>query len=163
MPAPPPVLSDSTSQLRAEVVALLRGRNAHVDLPTALDGLTVEHINERVPGFPHSLWELTEHLRIAQADILEFATEADYTEKAWPGAYWPDEPASATAWAESKAALLADLESAVGLAETGNLLAELEHAPGYTLLRELHLVADHQAYHVGQIILLRQLLGRWHP
>ena len=150
------------ARLRAEVVALLRGRNAHVDAEAALADVPPDRVDDRAGG-EHSLWELTWHLRFTQADILEFSRSAAYRDKDWPGDYWPDGPAPPGAWDGTAAAFLADRDALVGLAETGDLTAELEWAPGYTLLRELLLAADHNAYHLGQVVALRRRLGLWPP
>ena len=150
------------ARLRAEVAALLRGRNAHVDPETALGGVPPDRVDDRA-GSEHSLWELAWHLRFTQADILEFSRSADYAEKAWPDDYWPDGPTPPGAWAETVRAFLADRDALVGLAETGDLTAGLPWAPGYTLLRELLLAADHNAYHLGQVVALRRRLGLWPP
>ena len=153
------------ARLRRELAALLRGQNAHVDTATALRGIPPERVNERVDEFPHSLWDLVEHLRIAQADILEFSRSADYQEKAWPDDYWPDGDATPADWTASLDAFLADLDTLVALAEdeATDLTAEFPWAPGYTLLRQLMLVADHNAHHLGQVIVLRRQLGLWPP
>ncbi len=153
------------ARLHHEVAALLRGQNAHVDAATALRGIPPERANERVDGMPHSLWDLVEHLRIAQADILEFSRSADYQAKDWPADYWPDGDATLEAWSTSRDAFLADLDALIALAEDDatDLTAEFAWAPGYTLLRQLLLVADHNAHHLGQIVSLRRQLGLWPP
>lgn len=141
---------------------MLRGRNAHVDAATALDGVPPDRVDERAGG-EHSLWELAEHLRIAQADILEFSTSADYRGKEWPDDYWPDADAAEGAWDDTCRAFFSDLDALIGLAQTGDLTAEFDHAPGYTRLRQLLLAADHNAYHLGQIVAVRRRLGLWPP
>ena len=160
MPTPPRSLGPD-ARLRHEVAALLRGQQAHVDAHAALAGVPPDGVDDRAGG-AHSLYDLVWHLRFTQADILEFSRGASYRDKAWPGDYWPDGLADG-AWDAECAAFLADLDTLVGLAETGDLVAEFEHAPGYTLLRELLLVADHNAYHLGQVVALRRRLGLWPP
>ena len=162
MPAPPTGLAPD-ARLRHELVALLRGRQAHVGTAEALRGVPPDRVNDRVDGFPHSLWDLLEHLRIAQADILEFATDADYVSKAWPDDYWPAADAALGDWAAALDAFLSDLDALATLAETGDLYAELGHAPGYTLLRQVMLAADHNSHHLGQVVQLRRELGLWPP
>lgn len=162
MPTPPAGLAPD-ARLRHELVALLRGGNAHVSTLAALADVPAEAINKRPPGFEHSLWDLMHHLRFAQRDILDFSRGPDYREATWPDDYWPDHEGTADDWRQSREAFEADLEALVGLAETGDLLAEFEHAPGYTLLREILLAADHNAHHLGQVIDLRRALGIWPP
>ena len=158
---PPPSGLRPDARLRHELAALLRGRQAHVDAATALGGVPPEHVNARAAGSPHSLWELLDHLRFTQADILAFIRDPGYTDKRWPDDYWPDHAATQAEWDATVAAFLTDLDALVALAGTGDLTTELEHAPGYTLLRELLLVADHSAYHLGQVVALRRQLGIW--
>ena len=150
------------ARLRHELVALVRGRQAHVDAATALAGVPPGRVNDRAPGWDHSLWDLVEHLRFTQADILEFVA-GDYAEKAWPDDYWPERPAGPGDWGRSAAAFLAGLDALAALAQTADLTAELAHAPGYTVLREVMLAADHNAHHLGQVVALRRLLGLWPP
>lgn len=159
----PPRNLDADARLRREVAALLRGRQAHLDAEAALAGIPSDRVNDRVDGFPHSLWDLVEHLRFTQADILEFTTRADYAEKAWPDAYWPDEDAAPGEFDAARASFLHDLDALVALAEDADLFSELAWAPGYTPLRELLLAADHNAHHLGQVIALRRQLGLWPP
>ena len=160
--SPPPRSLDPDARLRHEVAALLRGRQAHVDPETALAGVPPDRVGDRAGG-EHSLWELVEHLRFTQADIVEFVRSADYVEKEWPDDYWPDGPAPPGAWDAARRSFLDGLDALVGLAESGDLTAAFDHAPGYTLLRELLLVADHNAYHLGQVVALRRRLGLWPP
>ena len=161
MPPLPPTGLAPERRLRHELSALLRGRQAHVDAATALRGVPEGRINARPAGAPHSLWELVDHLRFTQADILEFVRGPSYAEKRWPDDYWPDHDASGSEWDASVTAFLADLDALAALAETGDLVAELPWAPGYTLLRELLLAADHNSHHLGQVVLLRRQLGIW--
>ena len=117
------------------------------------------------PGLPHSLWQLVEHIRMAQWDILDFSRNADYKAMKWPDDYWPRSPAppSEGAWDESLARVRADRAALQQLAADPaiDLTARIPHGTGQTVLRELLLVADHTAYHVGQIVVVRQLLGIW--
>ena len=152
-------------RLRTELAALLRGGNAHVATADALRGVPPGRINETPDGCPHSLWDLLDHLRIAQRDILDFTRGDGYEEKEWPADYWPDGPGTAASWDDALAAFLADLDALIQMAEDAStdLTAELPHAPGYTPLRQLLLAADHNAHHLGQVILVRRLLGCWPP
>ncbi len=146
---------------RAELVAALRGGNARVATADALQGIPFEKVNERIDGLPYALWGLVEHLRRTQDDILDFIRDPDYQEKDWPADYWPEGDATEEEWNAALAGFLADLDSAVELAETADLTAEIGHAPGYTVLRELYLIVDHNAYHLGEVLVLRRLLGIW--
>lgn len=161
MPAPPSGL-DAGDRLRHEIAALLRGGNAHVG-HGALDGIPPDRVNERVDGLPHSLWDLVYHIWFAQHDILVFTLRPDAPTHDWPADYWPDHDATPEAWADTVRAIGSDRDRLLGLAETGDLTAELPHAPGYTLLRELLLAADHTSHHLGQIVSLRRQLGLWPP
>ena len=164
MPKPQTGL-DSDARLRAEIVALLRGGHAHVDTATALDGIPFERVNDRVDGLPYSIWELVYHLWFAQHDIFVFILNADYAGHDWPDDYWPDADATPEAWADTTQAFHSDLDRIVALVEDTDrdLTAEFGHAPGYTLLRQALLVADHNAHHLGELIVLRRLLGIWEP
>lgn len=151
--------------LREHLLFLLSGGGAHVGFDDALAGLPSALRGQRPAGAPHTPWQLLEHLRIAQWDILEFSRDPDHRSPPWPEGYWtPGEaPPDDGAWARSEAAFRADLEAIKALvADAANDL----HAPfpwgdGQTLLREALLVADHNAYHLGQLVLLRRQLGAW--
>lgn len=160
MPAPSAGLG-ADARLRAELVALLRGGNAHVTAEAALDGIPTDRINERVDGLPHSLWDLVYHLWFTQHDILVFTLRADAPAHAWPDAYWPATDGTPESWADTSQAFLTDRDRLVGLAEEGDLTTEFDHAPGYTLLREVLLAADHTSHHLGQVVALRRQLGLW--
>ena len=151
--------------LREQLARLLDWHDAHADFDTAIDGLPPA-LRGRVPeGLPYSPWQLVEHLRLAQHDILDFCRNPEYEEMSWPADYWPSEaePPSARAWDESIAAYRRDREAlrALALDPAADLFAPIPHGSGQTLLRELLLVADHTAYHVGQLVAVRRLLGAW--
>jgi hypothetical protein len=162
MPKPATGLAPD-ARLRAEVVALLRGGNAHAPASAVLDGIPFERVNERVDGLPYSIWELVYHLWFSQHDILVFVQNADYEGHDWPDDYWPSADATPEAWTDTTQAFHSDLDRFVELVEEGDLTAELGHAPGYTLLRQALLAADHNAHHLGEVIVLRRLLGIWEP
>lgn len=151
--------------LREQIGGLLRGGSAHTTLAQALAGLTMEVAAKKAARMPYTCWQLLEHIRIAQQDILEFTRDAAWQSPAWPEGYWPKAaaPASAAALAKSKRAAAADLEAMIALVSDSHndLLAPLAHAPDKTILREALVLADHNAYHVGQLVLLRRLLGAW--
>lgn len=158
-PRPGPLSPDA--RLRSEILDLLGGGHAHVSSADALAGLPEARVNERAGA--HSLWDVLWHLRFTQADILEFVRSADYADKDWPADYWPAAPAGPGDWDRERDAFVADLAALQALVRTADLFAELPHAPGYTLLREALLAADHNAYHVGQVVALRRQLGLWPP
>ena len=114
---------------------------------------------------PHSAWQLVEHMRIAQADILEFCVNPKYKEKKWPDDYWPRSaaPRDAASWTKSIAACRRDRTAMQRLAADPeiDLLATIPWGTGQTYLREILLVADHNAYHLGQLVVVRRLLGAW--
>lgn len=157
----------STDPLRDHLVRLLDWQDAHVNFDDAVEGLPVELRGVRPPGLAHSPWELLEHLRIAQHDILDFCRNRDYKELAFPADYWPASaaPPAPEAWDASVAAFRRDLAALCRLAEDPalDLMAAIPHGSGQTYLRELFLVADHNAYHVGQLVVVRRLLGAWPP
>ena len=152
------------TRLRAEVTELLRGGNAHATWEQALKGLAPAHRSQPpAPGL-HSVWQLLEHVRIAQEDILRYTLDAAWTSPEWPGGYWPsvDNP-SAGQWQDSVAAFQRDLEAVVALVNDPgiDLTARIPHGEGRTYLRQALLVADHNAYHCAQAIDARRLLGGW--
>ncbi len=153
--------------LRGLLCKLLDWEDAHVGFDTAVAGIPAKLRGVRPARAPHSPWQLVEHLRIAQFDILEFCVNAQYEEKKWPDDYWPAEsaPPSSRAWNASIARFHADRRALQKLA--GNpkmdLTARIPHGSGQTYLRALVLAADHTAYHVGQLVLVRQQLGIWKP
>ena len=153
------------ASLREHLLDLLTGSNAHADFEAAIKGLPAELRGKRPKGADHSAWELLEHLRIAQADILEFSRDAQHKSPDWPSGYWPATPAppDEKAWEKSVQAFRKDLKSFCALISdpAADLYVKIPHGDGQTLLREALLIADHNAYHVGQIILVRQLLGAW--
>ena len=151
--------------LREHVLKLLDGRDAHVDFGAATDGIPPDLRGSVPAGLPHSPWQILEHLRIAQHDILDFCVNPAYKEMKWPDDYWPVSaaPPTASAWDESLAAYRRNEEAMRQLVRdpTTDLFATIEHGTGQTYLREALLVADHAAYHVGQLVLVRRLLGIW--
>ena len=153
--------------LRRQLARALGWREAHAGFDAAVDGLPHELRGRRPAGLPHSCWELVEHIRLAQRDLLEFCTNPDYSAPRWPEGYWPSrpEPPSPESWEESIAAFHADREALQAfVTESGtDLGAKIPHGTGQTYLRSVLLVVDHTAYHVGQLVAVRQLLGSWPP
>lgn len=151
---------------REIVASALDWEQAHASLERAVEALPVELRGRRAPGLPYSIWELLEHIRIAQRDLLEFCRDADYRHAIeWPDGYWPDsaEPASPEAWAASLAVIQADREELQRWTVEAevDLTAKIPHGSGQTYLRTVLVAVDHASYHVGQIVLVRKLLGAW--
>jgi hypothetical protein len=149
--------------LREHIVKLLRGGSAHATFEQAVAGFPLEQINEKPEHLPYSAWELLEHLRLAQWDILDFMVNSDYEELDWPDDYWPSELGNAGSWQESLEAFADDLETicALALDPKTDLYTKIPHGLDQTYLREFLLVADHNAYHLGQMVMLRRLLEIW--
>jgi hypothetical protein len=154
-----------TGPLRSHVLELLRGGHAHVNLETALKGLPPKLRGKKPKGAEHTLWQLLEHIRIGQWDILEFSRNPKHVSPPWPKGYWPatEAPPSASAWNNSLRKVREDLKAMEELvaSEKTDLFAKIPHGDGQTILREALLLADHNAYHVGQMVLLRRLLDAW--
>jgi hypothetical protein len=151
--------------LRQHLLDLLTGSNAHADFDAAVKDLPAALRGQRPHGAEHSAWELVEHLRIAQEDILDFSRNPKYKERPFPSGYWPASaaPPDDKAWEKSVRAFRKDLKSFCALVSDPkiDLYTKIPHGSGQTLLREALLIADHNAYHVGQLILVRRLLGAW--
>ncbi len=151
--------------LRKQLIQLLTSGEAHVDFDKAVAGLPVE-LRGKVPeGAQHSPWQLLEHMRIALWDIVKFSSDEKHKSPEWPKEYWPEQPSPKTAadWDHSVKEykkLIAEMSELVG-DETNDLYAKIPHGDGQTLLREALLVADHNAYHLGQLVTIRKLLGAW--
>jgi uncharacterized damage-inducible protein DinB len=159
--------ADRDTALREHLRRLLDWEDAHVGFDSAVKGLGPADRGVVPPGHEHSAWQLVEHLRRAQHDILDFCRNPAYQELSFPDDYWPASPTppSKAAWTESLAACRRDRGALQQMAVGTHidLLARIPHGTGQTYLRELLLVADHNAYHVGQLIALRRALGTWKP
>ena len=151
--------------LRRHLVELLTGGNAHADFDQAVEGIPAELRGKTPKGAEHSPWQLLEHLRIAQWDILEFSRSPEQKSPDFPGGYWPASaaPADEKAWEESIRGFRKDLKAFCDLVadDSTDLFARIPHGDGQTVLREALLAADHNAYHLGQLVLVRRLLGAW--
>ncbi len=151
--------------LREQLLHLLRGGNAHLAFDDAVADFPMEAINRRPPHVPYTPWHLLEHLRITQWDILDFIRNPHYQAIKWPDNYWPapDTEADAAAWEQTLAAFRADLKAIEAIASDPqtDLAATIPHGDGQTVLREILLVADHNAYHIGEFAILRQVMGTW--
>jgi hypothetical protein len=156
---------DKDRALREHLLYLLGGGGAHLSFDAAVAGLPAELHGARVAGVPHTPWRLLEHLRIAQWDILEFSRNPRHVSPPFPEGYWPagDAPPDAGAWDRSVAGFRADLKAMQDLVAdpATDLFARIPHGEGQTILREALLVADHNAYHLGQLVVVRRALGAW--
>jgi hypothetical protein len=151
--------------VREHLVKLLEGGHAHATFEAAVKGLPAALRGKRPKGAEHSPWEILEHMRIAQSDILDFSSDPKYVAPKWPDDYWPTSktPPNDKAWANSVRSFNADLEAMRKLvaAESTDLYAPIPHGDGQTIMREALLIADHNAYHIGELVLVRRLLGAW--
>ena len=151
--------------VREQVLALLKGGNAHVSFDNVFKDFPVNLRGVKPNGAPHTAWQLLEHMRIAQWDILEFSRSAKHVSPEWPGGYWPktEKPPDENAWKKSLASFKRDLKAMEKLVADPktNLYTRISHGTGQNIYREALLVADHNAYHLGQLVLLRRLLGAW--
>ena len=151
--------------LREQLLKVIDWEEAHVPFDRAVKGIPPSMRGVVPNGWEHSAWQLVEHIRIAQADILEFSITAKYNAKKWPDDYWPkaSAPRNAAAWSKSIAEIRTDRKKLQQLAKNPriDLTAEIPHGTGQTYLREILLVAAHNSYHIGQIVSLRKQLGIW--
>jgi hypothetical protein len=153
--------------IRSEAVALLRGIGAHMPFDAAVADFPEEALNERPPNVPYTPWHLAEHLRRTQRDILDYIRDRAYVAPDWPEDYWPapDETADRARWDATVTAFRDDAAALETIVRDPaiDLLAPLPGTPGHTILREVRLVADHNAYHIGEFGILRQVMGTWPP
>lgn len=156
---------DSSQSLRKELDRLLSGEGAHADFDAAVADFPPKLRGARPAGSAHSAWEILEHLRIAQSDMLEFSRDPKHVSPEWPSGYWPKspEPASDADWDKSVRQFKHDLAAMRKLVADpkSDLFALFSHGDGQSLLREAMQMADHNAYHVGEMIFLRRVLGCW--
>jgi len=157
---------NNDQQLREHVLYLLRGGGAHLGFEDAVADLPVDLRGARPRGIPHTPWRLLEHMRICQWDILEYCRNPEHRSPDFPEGYWPtgDAPPSDDEWEKSLSAFRRDLNAVIDMASdpSQDLLRPLPHGKsGHTLLREALLIADHQAYHLGQLVVVRRALGAW--
>ena len=153
------------TSLREQLGRLLAWEDAHAGFDSAIKDIPAAHRATVPNGLPYSAWQLIEHLRITQHDILDFCVNPDYKEMRWPDDYWPANPVppDARAWTGALDGYRRDLAKVQKLAKdpSTDLFATIPHGSGQTYLREILLVADHAAYHVGQIVIVRRMLGAW--
>ena len=154
--------SDESVQLRQQLVDAIRGHQAHLDFDAAVDGFPANLRGVKPIGAPHTAWQVLEHIRIAQHDILAFSRDAKHKSPKWPEGYWPstEAPPSAAAWDKSVAAVRHDGLAFNALVQdlSTDLFKRFAHGDGQTLLREALLLASHNSYHLGQLVYLRKML-----
>lgn len=152
-------------QIREQIAKQLNSQEAHAGFDKAVEGLNADLRGKKPKGAPHSAWELVEHIRIAQWDILEFSRNPKHQSPKWPDGYWPKsvDPPNAAAWDHSVAQVKSGRKAFADLIRNPNsdLVADISGGSGQTLLREALLAADHMAYHVGELVFLRKMLGAW--
>ncbi len=149
--------------IREQLLALLRGGNAHMSFGDAVSGFPLKEINRRLPNASYTVWHLLEHMRIAQWDIVEFARNPDHISPEFPGGYWPeeDEMATASQWKKTIQGFRLDLKSAEKMVKDPktDFFSPIPHAKDYTVFLEILTLADHNAYHFGEIVTLRRVLN----
>jgi len=155
--------SNETAALRKQLVSAISGHEAHIDFDSAMEDFPAEMRGRKASGAPHSAWQLLEHMRIAQKDILEFIRNPQHKSPKWPDEYWPKAaaPPDLEAWNNSVREFQKDSEELDALVQNAkqNLFAPFEHGTGQTLLREALLVANHNSYHLGQLMFLKKILN----
>jgi hypothetical protein len=158
-------VSEQDAAVREQLVGRLRGRGAHMPFEEAIKDFPMEGINERFPNGTYGTWALVEHIRRTQADMLDYMTNREYVHGEWPKDYWPDENETATAedWANSVNGFFSDLEKFIAMVEdeATDLYAPIEWAPQHNLMRCILIICDHNAYHIGELAIMRQAMGSW--
>ncbi len=156
---------ESDKVVREQLLSLLRGGNAHMNFDQAVADFPIQNINTKPPNVSYTPWYLLEHLRIAQWDILEFIRDPKHVSPTWPEGYWPpeNEEADQAKWEKTISDFQANMETLQDMVvdQQVDLYAPILHAPDYTILREILLVADHNAYHIGEFAILRQVMDNW--
>jgi hypothetical protein len=154
--------SENDQALRDHLLALLRGGNAHISFDDFVNGFSAERCGTLVEGLPYTAWQVLEHMRIAQWDILEFCRASNHASPKWPEGYWPrpDEHGNDELWKETVEQFRGDLKQFEELISdpASDLFAKIPHGNGQTLLREALLVADHNSYHLGVLVVIDRLL-----
>lgn len=158
-------MDDQHKIIITEVIKLLQGGGAHIGLKDALKGLPAEARGTTPDKLPYSIWQLVEHTRIAQWDMLQFCLDGNHKSPKWPDEYWPKEaaPKDDEAWLASLKQIDNDLEEFIALVKKEDIYKKLPHGSGQTILREALQIADHTAYHISEIIVIRRLQGNYKP
>jgi hypothetical protein len=158
---------DNEALIRSQLVQRLRGRGAHMPFEQAIADFPMDRINDKFPNGTYSSWGLIEHLRLTQHDILAYCTNPDYEHREWPREYWPSEDAMATAedWSNTVEGFLAELDGLIAIVENPetDLYVPIPWGGDHTILREILIVTDHNAYHIGELAIMRQTMGTWPP
>jgi DinB superfamily len=156
-------MQEHHSELIEEFINLLQGGNAHVGLKDALKGLSASMRGVQTNHLPYSIWQIVEHIRIAQWDMLEFSKDGRHKSPKWPDDYWPEEaaPANDAAWRKSIKQIDSDQEEFINLLKKADIYKAIPHGSGQTILREALQIADHNAYHIAEIVVIRRLVGAW--
>jgi hypothetical protein len=156
-------MEDQHKIIIGELAKLLLGGTAHLSLTDALKGLQPRLRGVKPDNMPYSIWQLVEHIRIAQWDMFQFCRDADHKSPKWPEEYWPQEgaPEDESAWKGSLSQINSDLDEFIELMEHSDIYQKLPHGSGQNILREALQIADHNAYHIGEIIAIRRCLGDW--
>jgi hypothetical protein len=156
---------EQSDMLRELLTKVLGWQDAHVNFDAVVEDIPLRLQGVRPEGLPYSPWQLLEHMRLTQRDILDFCRDPEYKAPKWPDDYWPKStsPPTSESWQQSVSAFLTDREALVGIIADPrlDLYAKIPHGDGQTYLRELLLVADHSAYHLGELVAVRRLLGVW--
>lgn len=165
MAQPNQTSADINAAVRKQLIALLTAGNAHQPFEAAVKNLPAELRGVKPHNLPYTIWQLVDHVRIAQWDILEFSRDASHQSPGWPAGYWTESPAPASEqeWQQALDQIRQDRDAFIALLNDPerDLYEPFAHGNGQNLLREAMLIADHNAYHTGEIILIRRLLGAW--
>ena len=156
-------MENQTSILVTELKKLLNGGGAHVGFKDAVANLPFNLLGEKPYNLPYSIWQLVEHIRIAQWDMLEFSKDGSHQSPKWPDEYWPKElaPKDEETWNNTLKEIDEDLKEFMTLLDSSDLYVPILHGDGQSILREALQIADHNAYHVAEIVVIRRLLGAW--
>jgi hypothetical protein len=158
-------ISEDHAMLVKNLVSLLEKGNAHVSLDRTLQGIPLASLGETPPRLPYSIWQIAEHVRIAQWDLLEFSRNEKHISPQWPEGYWPKEaaPLNEDAWEQCVSQIKADRASFIALIKQAGvaLYQPFKHGDGQSLLKEVLVLADHNSYHAGEIVIIRRLFNIW--
>lgn len=158
-------MDEVQQQIRQHLIEYLEGKHAHASIDDALQDFPLGIINSKPENCPHTFWQIIEHIRLTQNDIVDFIVNPNYIERKWPQDYWPkpEQAANEQTWNWSVSELKNDYQRLKGIVQDPkiDLLKTIPHGTGQTIFREVILVIDHNSYHIGQFILMRKMLGKW--